>query len=125
MRVVILIILGIVGGIAGGMGLGGGTILIPLLSIFLGILQKEAQFLNVFSFVIMAIFIMYFHIKNKLIKIFPALMFSALGVIFSLIASIFVKGLSNNVLKVCFGVFLLFLALFQIIGLIANKKQKK
>lgn len=125
MSTFILILLGVIGGMAGGMGLGGGTILIPLLTIFLNIVQKQAQFLNVFSFVIMAIFIIFFHIKNKLVKIFPALIFSVFGVISSLVASLFVKNISNNVLKVCFGVFLLILATIQIIALISTKKQKK
>ena len=55
------ILAGVLGGIVAGMGMGGGTLLIPLLSIFLGVAQKEAQLLNVFSFVIMAIFVVYIH----------------------------------------------------------------
>ncbi len=125
MNIFLLILLGIVGGVAGGMGLGGGTILIPLLTIFLNVAQKQAQFLNVFSFVIMAIFIIIFHIKNKLVTVFPALIFSSFGVVFSFATSLFVKNISNNVLKVWFGIFLLVLAGVQIIALITKKKQKK
>lgn len=125
MNIILLILLGFIGGVAGGMGLGGGTILIPLLSIFLHIVQKEAQFLNVFSFIIMATFIIFFHIKNKLVEVFPALIFSIFGVLSSLVASLFVKNISNNVLKIYFGLFLLLLAFIQIISLISNKKQKK
>lgn len=125
MNVFLLILLGIVGGVAGGMGLGGGTILIPLLTIFLNVVQKQAQFLNVFSFVIMAVFIIIFHIKNKLIIVFPALIFSAFGVVFSFATSLFVKNISNNSLKIWFGIFLLVLAGVQIIALLTKKKQKK
>ena len=75
----LFIFVGLLGGIAGGMGMGGGTILIPLLNIFLNIAQKEAQLFNVFSFVLMAGFIVFIHIKNKLINVFPALVFSVIG----------------------------------------------
>ena len=85
MNQVFFILIGLISGIAGGMGMGGGTLLIPLLSIFLGVVQKEAQLLNVFSFVIMAIFVVYIHIKNKLINVFPAIMFSVLAAVFAVI----------------------------------------
>ena len=61
MNILFFILIGLIGGIAGGMGIGGGTLLIPLLTIFLNVAQKEAQLLNVFSFVIMAIFVVYLY----------------------------------------------------------------
>ena len=61
MSIIFFIIIGLISGIAGGMGMGGGTILIPLLTIFLNVTQKEAQLLNVFSFIIMAIFVVFLH----------------------------------------------------------------
>lgn len=118
------ILVGILGGIAGGMGLGGGTILIPLLSIFLGVVQKQAQFFNVFSFVIMAIFVIFIHIKNKLINVFPAVAFAIFGCIFAIFSALIVKDVSNYSLKICFGVFLIVLAIIQLIALLVKKNQK-
>ena len=120
---ILFLILGFIGGIAGGMGLGGGTILIPLLSIFLGVAQKEAQLFNIFSFVIMAVFVVSIYIKNKLISVFPALVFSLCGAVFAIISALLVKNLQNDVLKVCFGVFLIVLALIQLFVLIVKKNQ--
>lgn len=120
---ILFLILGFIGGIAGGMGLGGGTILIPLLSIFLGVAQKEAQLFNVFSFAIMAVFVVSIYIKNKLISVFPALVFSLCGAVFATISALLVKNLQNDVLKVCFGVFLIVLALIQLFVLIVKKNQ--
>jgi len=125
MNQVFFILIGLISGIAGGMGMGGGTLLIPLLSIFLGVVQKEAQLLNVFSFVIMAIFVVYIHIKNKLINVFPAIMFSVLAAVFAVIFSLLVKDISNTTLKTFFGVFLIILALIQTFSLIIKKRQKK
>lgn len=118
------VLVGILGGIAGGMGLGGGTILIPLLSIFLGVVQKQAQFFNVFSFVIMAIFVIFIHIKNKLISVFPAVVFAIFGCIFAILSAILVKDVSNSSLKVWFGIFLIVLAAVQLIVLLVKKNQK-
>ena len=100
------------------MGLGGGTILISLLSIFLGVVQKQAQFFNVFSFVIMAIFVIFVHIKNKLIDIFPATIFALFGCIFAVITALLVKDVSNSILKIGFGIFLIILAVVQLIVLL-------
>ena len=125
MKQIFFILIGLISGIAGGMGMGGGTLLIPLLSIFLGVAQKEAQLLNVFSFVIMAIFVVYIHIKNKLINAFPAIIFSVLASIFAVVSSLLVKDISNTTLKTFFGVFLIVLALIQVFSLIIKKRQKK
>ena len=98
MTIFLYILSGLLGGILGGMGMGGGTLLIPLLSLLLSITQKEAQLLNVFSFVIMSIFVIYIHFKNKLIKVFPALVFSFFGTIFATFSACFVRNIPSNIL---------------------------
>jgi len=61
------ILFGILGGILGGMGMGGGTILIPLLSL-LGLSSALAGGINLISFIPMAIISLIFHVKNKLVE---------------------------------------------------------
>ena len=51
MQIFLLILAGIVGGIIGGMGMGGGTLLIPILTIFLDVPQKNAQAINLVAFI--------------------------------------------------------------------------
>lgn len=118
------VLIGLLGGIAGGMGLGGGTILIPFISIFLGVAQKQAQFLNVFSFVIMAFFIIFIYIKTKFIDIFPALLFAIIGAICAIFSALIIQDFSNSTLKIAFGIFLISLALIQLVIFIIKKNQK-
>ena len=121
----LFILLGLISGVAGGMGMGGGTLLIPLVTLFLGVAQKEAQFLNIFSFIFMAIIVVIFHIKNKLVDVYPAVMFSVFGVGSAVASALLVKQVENNALRIMFGIFLVILAIVQLIGFIIKKKQKK
>ena len=57
--------IGIIAGIIGGLGMGGGTILILLLTMFLNIEQNVAQGSNVVFFIPMAITAIIIYIKNK------------------------------------------------------------
>ena len=67
MKTILLIIIGLLGGVIGGMGMGGGTLLIPLLTIFAGMEQHAAQALNLIAFVPMSVVALGIHIKNKLV----------------------------------------------------------
>ena len=59
------IIIGFVSGIIGGLGMGGGTVLILLLSLFSNVEQHIAQGSNVIFFVPMSIAAIIVFIKNK------------------------------------------------------------
>ena len=58
------VLAGVLSGIFGGLGMGGGTLLIPILTIFLNFDQKLAQGINLISFLVMALFSLYIHHKN-------------------------------------------------------------
>ena len=60
-------IAGVLSGVLGGMGMGGGTLLIPLLSLFYSVGQHTSQAVNLISFIPMAIvaLIIIFRIKAK------------------------------------------------------------
>ena len=62
----LLILVGFLAGVIGGMGMGGGTILVPLLS-FLDLEQKSIQATNLISFLPMCVVALLFHNKNHLI----------------------------------------------------------
>ncbi len=107
---------GLAGGILGGMGMGGGTALIPLLTIFCGVEQGAAQGVNLLSFLPMSLIALSVHAKNGLLKkegllplVLPALLFSAL---FALLAAF----LPSPILKKGFGAFLTLLSFFQFAG---------
>ena len=45
------VLAGIVSGVVAGMGMGGGTLLIPVLIIFFNIAQQQAQGINLLAFI--------------------------------------------------------------------------
>ncbi len=126
---ILLILYGIVGGVLGGMGMGGGTLLIPLLTIFAKLKQIESQAINLISFSLMAIISIIIHAKNKLIDFKTGFPLIITGLIFSVLGSLVANSINNLSLKVLFGVFLVSLGLFQGASLFifedkAHKKQK-
>lgn len=125
MRFLIYLLAGIAGGLLGGMGMGGGTVLIPILTIFCGVEQHLAQSVNLLSFLPMAIFSLKVHFANGLVDtkgilwlIVPAVLLSALG-------GFFVKELSGRFLRAAFGIFLCLLSLWQAYQGIMQIKKKK
>ena len=54
MNIVWLILAGAAGGIIAGMGMGGGTLTIPILTLALDVEQKTAQSVNLIAFVVMS-----------------------------------------------------------------------
>ncbi len=125
MEIVLLISFGIIGGIFGGMGMGGGTVLIPLLTIFLSINQKLAQGYNLLAFLLMAIFAIIIHSKNKLIDLKSIIVLDIFGIIFCVLGSLLVSVVENKVLHYVFAVFLIILALIEIVKLIKENKKNK
>lgn len=121
MKIFLYILFGFFAGIVGGMGMGGGTILVPLFS-FLDVPQYLIQTINLFSFLPMCAMALVLHFKNKLVEpkntlwiIFPA-------VITSLIGAIFAGKTTNEILSTCFGVFLVVIGGWQlVVGIKAAK----
>ena len=118
-----LFLCGLAGGVLGGMGMGGGTVLIPLLTLF-GVEQAAAQAINLVSFLPMAALALPVHAKSGLLKgeglaplILSALVFSALG---SLLAS----RLPGGILERAFGAFLIALALLRLRALFRKKQMR-
>lgn len=108
--------------------MGGGTLLIPLLTIFLNVQQKTAQGINLLVFIPMAIVAIIIHFKNKLICFKDILWIIIPGVIVSAMFSFLANKLNNDVLKFLFGNFLILISVYQTIQLIFDileKRQKK
>ena len=120
--VIFYILAGLFSGIFGGLGMGGGTALIPILTILLGVAQKSAQGINLLAFVVMAIFSLMIHIKNGFVQT-KGLFFIILGgVIFSSIGAFVAVSIPSVVLRIVFGVFLCCLAVIEIIKVFKSKK---
>ena len=113
MQYVFLILVGLTSGVFGGMGMGGGTLLIPLLTLLFGFNQKVVQGINLISFSIMAIIVLIVHIKNKLVDIKVALMFAGFALCFALLGAYLASVVKVGFLKVCFGLLLIAIAIFE------------
>ncbi len=112
-KFLLYLFVGLAGGFLGGMGMGGGTVLIPMLTIFLKCSQHLSQAVNLISFIPMAVVALIFHIKNKLIEkkgilfiIIPATLFAGIGSFISC-------KIDGELMSKIFGGFLLCLSAVQ------------
>lgn len=106
-RILIFIIIGIAGGLIGGMGMGGGTLLIPLLTLFTATDQHLAQAVNLIAFIPMSAVALIIHIKNKLVEFRFVLITALPAVTASVLASLLSKRVEGDALGMYFGIFLM------------------
>ncbi len=114
-----LFLVGLISGIISGMGIGGGVILIPTLTLIFGFEQKVAQNINLLYFIPTAIIAIFVHSKNKTIEkqgLFKIIIFGIIGAIFGSIIAI---NLNGEILRKIFGWFLLIMGISEIL-----KKEK-
>lgn len=121
MSIFLQVIFGILGGFFGGLGMGGGTLLIPLLTIFLGFDQQLSQGINLLTFLVMAIFSLYIHSRNGLIATKGIFWIILGGVIFAVGGSFLATMIPSAILRRCFGVFLSILAIFEFVKALKEK----
>lgn len=108
------ILTGFISGIVSGTGMGGGTILILCLSIFLGIDQKIAQATNLIFFIPTSIAAIYVNLKEKKINLKVAKVIIFWGVIGAAIGAVIAQNIDTKILKKLFGIFLGFIAIHEI-----------
>ena len=108
------ILIGLVSGIVSGTGMGGGTILIFLLSFMMGVEQHVAQATNLIFFIPTSIVAIIVNLKNKNINIKLALLISVFGILGAIIGANISIHIDVAILKKCFGVFLAVITLNEI-----------
>lgn len=118
----ILFLIGLVSGIVSGMGIGGGTILIPALVLFVKPEQHIAQSVNLLFFIPTAIIALIVHIRNKRVDFAIAIPIILSGVFGAFFGSRIAVNLPGNKLKIYFGFFLLAMGIYE---LFRNGKKKK
>ncbi|MBE7038251.1 MAG: sulfite exporter TauE/SafE family protein [Ruminococcaceae bacterium] len=111
---IITIIAGFLSGIISGMGVGGGAVLIPALTFFLGVNQHVAQCTNLYYFIPTAIVALLVHIKNKNIMFKTAVPLIIFGILGSVIGSFVAVNISTKVLRKIFAVFLFSMGINQL-----------
>lgn len=104
---------GLAAGVLAGMGMGGGTLLIPLLTLALGVGQQDAQGINMLAFLPGAVLALWIHKKAGRVTqkgCWPMLLFGLLG---SALGALAAGWIQTECLKKLFGIFLIILGLLQ------------
>lgn len=119
------VLIGLLSGIVSGTGMGGGTILIFLLSLVMGVEQHIAQATNLIFFIPTAIVAILVNFKNKNIDLKLAIIISIFGILGAIIGANISIHIDVTILKKCFGIFLLLIAVNEINSIIKLYKTKK
>lgn len=108
------VIFGIIAGIVTGLGMGGGTVLILLLSLFMNLDQHIAQATNLIFFIPTSLAAITINIKQKNIDFKLATIISIFGIIGAIIGAIISKNISSPNLRRYFAIFILVIAFHEI-----------
>ena len=121
------ILIGFASGIISGMGIGGGTLLIPALVFIIGTKQQIAQSINLIVFIPSAIAALCVHMKKHNIERGLLLKLAVTGCAGSVIGSLLAVNLDSDLLKRFFGIFLLIMGIYEIASKskIKNAKSRK
>jgi len=129
MRFVFFVLIGVLSGVVAGMGMGGGTILIPLLTIFMGVSQQVSQAVNLVVFIPLSIVVLIIYHKKGLLNLKNVWWVMIPGVIVSAIGSLFSLRIQNKTLSLIFGIFLIIsgviMAVTSILKQVKNNADKK
>lgn len=126
------VLIGIVSGIVSGTGMGGGTILIFLLSFMMGAEQHVAQATNLIFFIPTSIVAILVNLKNKNIDIKLAIIICIFGILGAIVGANISIHIDVGILKKCFGIFLACITINEIYSIIKlykneykNKEKKR
>lgn len=116
---------GVISGTVSGTGMGGGTILILILSVFMGIDQHVAQGANLIFFVPTSISAIITTFKEKLINWKIGVPVAISGIIGAIIGAKISVNMDVNKLKRYFGIFLILITIYEIYSLAKKYKITK
>ena len=116
---------GIISGTVSGTGMGGGTILILILSVFMGIDQHVAQATNLIFFVPTSITAIITTMKEKLINWKIGITVAICGIIGAVFGAKISVNMNVNNLRKYFGIFLIIITIYEIYSLLETYKNHK
>ena len=117
---IITVLAGLFSGVVSGMGIGGGAILIPVITMFLSIGQQTAQCTNLVYFIPTAVAALVIHIRNKSVDFKSAWPIIGFGVLGAIAGSWIAVYMPADILRKFFAVFLFIMGINQFFG----KKEK-
>lgn len=116
MQFIFFVLAGLLGGILAGMGMGGGTLTLPILVLVMQVEQLTAQFANLIAFLPSGSASLTVHIKNGLVEKRGVALLLIPSVISCAASSYFASSLDGDLLKKLFGYFLVIVALASFIA---------
>lgn len=119
------LIFGIISGTVAALGMGGGTILILLLSLFSNMNQHLVQGTNLLFFIPTSMVAIYMNIKNKTVDYNFSKIVIISGIIGAAIGSLLSLKIDSNSLKKYFGIFLIIISIFEIYSFFTQYKLDK
>lgn len=119
------IIFGVISGTVAATGMGGGTILILLLSLFSNIQQHVVQGINLVFFVPTSIVAIIMNIRHKIVNYKVAVPVVISGIIGAILGSLLSFKIESQNLKKYFGIFLIIIAIFQIYSFFRQYRLEK
>ena len=114
MREIGCVIAGIASGIIAGMGMGGGTLLIPALTLLLGVAQRQAQGVNMLAFIPAAAIALMIHRRAGRLDMKKSIPAIVSGIGGAVIGSLAAGWIREETLKRVFGIFLMVMAAGEI-----------
>ena len=124
MQFLYFVLAGVLGGVLAGMGMGGGTLTLPILVLVMGVEQITAQFANLIAFLPSGSAALLVHAKNGLIRK-DNLIFMLLPSLAACVLCSFWASEENGVLlKKLFGGFLVLVAVFSLAAKIVKEVKK-
>ncbi len=125
MRFLLLILIGFCSGIFAGMGMGGGTFLVPLLSLCFGVEQIFCQSTNVLCFLILAVVCFVIYSVKKLIDFRVMIFVGTPASIVAGIACLFSLKIHSNILRMIFAGFIILVGVVMFVMSLIQKKENK
>jgi len=110
----LLFAIGLVSGVISGMGIGGGTVLIPAMIFLAGVSQHSAQGINLTVFIPTALVAICVHSKNKHIRFRLALPLILAGISGAVLGSVLASSMPSRLLRKLFGGFLLVMGIYEL-----------
>ena len=124
MQFIYFILAGLLGGILAGMGMGGGTLTLPILVLVMNVAQLTAQFANLIAFLPSGTSALFVHVKNGLVRKENLIYMFVPSIIACVGCSFFAPEANGDLLKKLFGGFLVLVAIVSFISKIAKEVKK-
>ena len=120
-----IILVGVVSGVFAGMGMGGGTFLVPLLSIIFGVEQIICHSTNVICFLVLAVVCTVIYTKDKLINFWVVLCVSVPSVFVSFLCTVLALKVESKTLRIIFASFIILIGIYFLVSSIVSMVKKK